>query len=203
MLIFNLQSYSWCITVFTVNHRHCQLLRPRAQFSWLCRAFTLCLSGLSISQHPEHEISGSVVLPWKYYLDTNNTCFHETMKAVHSWPWWLEWLEGCGCWVEYSGTGAGAGGEAGVSELRAHFRETHLFTLSSPDGRKSLSQHPADCFHRLWIHEHNDHFWIHEDKQPKLHLPIHRTCMVFPPNLLHFVLHLDLVTPEQLLINSR
>lgn len=52
----------------------------------------------------------------------------------------------------------------------------------------------------LRIHEHNDHFWIHEDKQPKLHLSFHRTCMVFSPNLLHFVLHLDLVTPEQLLI---
>lgn len=43
--------------------------------------------------------SYSRCIPWQYYLDTNNTCFHETMKAVHSWPWWLEWLEGCGCWV--------------------------------------------------------------------------------------------------------
>lgn len=43
--------------------------------------------------------SYSRCIPWKHYLDANNTCFHETMKAVHSWPWWLEWLEGCGCWV--------------------------------------------------------------------------------------------------------
>lgn len=39
------------------------------------------------------------------------------------------------------------GAEAGVSELRAHFRETHLFSLSSPDGEKSFSQDPADCLH--------------------------------------------------------
>lgn len=31
------------------------------------------------------------------------TCFHETINAVHSWPWWIEWLEGCGCWVGYGG----------------------------------------------------------------------------------------------------
>lgn len=77
-----------------------------------------------------------------FYHENMITCFHETIKAVHSWLWWMEWLEGCGCWVGYGG-----GAEAGVSELRAHFRETHLFTLSSPDGQKSLSQHPADCLH--------------------------------------------------------
>lgn len=71
------------------------------------------------------------------------TCFDETIKAAHSWPWRLEWLEGCGCWVGY-----GAAAEAGVSKLRTHFRGTHLFPLSSPDGQKSLSQHPADCLQR-------------------------------------------------------
>lgn len=43
--------------------------------------------------------------------------------------------------------GYGGAAEAGVSELREHFRETHLFTLSSPDGQKSLSQDPADYLH--------------------------------------------------------
>lgn len=42
-----------------------------------------------------------------------------------------------------------AGLKQGDSKLRAHFRETHLFPLSSPDGKESLSQDPAGC-HSYW-----------------------------------------------------
>lgn len=118
-----------------------------------------------------------------FYHENLITCFHETIKAVHSWPWWLEWLEGCKCWVGYGG-----GAEAGVSELRAHFRETHLFPLSIPDGQKSLSQDPADCLrwkytqivdaHTQWSNTENPGL-VRTAQKLELHLSFHRTFMFF------------------------
>lgn len=59
---------------------------------------------------------------------------------------------GCGGWSGWRGGDVGgkvAGLKQGDSKLRAHFRETHLFPLSSPDGKESLSQDPAGC-HSYW-----------------------------------------------------
>lgn len=135
-----------------------------------------------------------------FYHENLITCFHETIKAVHSWPWWLEWLEGCKCWVGYGG-----GAEAGVSELRAHFRETHLFPLSIPDGQKSLSQDPADCLrwkytqivdaHTQWSNTENPGLvrTAQKNSNSTCHFTGHLCSFL---NLLHFLLILDPVTPK-------
>lgn len=49
------------------------------------------------TKSPVFIVASRYLAEW-FYHENMITCFDlKTIKAVHSWLWWMEWLEGCGC----------------------------------------------------------------------------------------------------------
>lgn len=179
----NLDSYHHCITAFPVNHKCFRLLRPRNLVLLFGQSFTHCL----LQNTRNVEVSGGVVLPWKYD------------HLLWSWDY-----KGCAQLAVVDGVAgrvrmlSGIRWWCGSRGLREHFRETHLFTLSSPDGQKSLSQDPADCLH--WEYTQIVKAQTqrsHTEDPPALVCTAQTTQTVRSfPYLLHFPLILDPVAPK-------